>query len=126
MVILDLEAHAVGPTHFLRKKKKKIQKRSGFSFKMTDGLLFCFFYGAFGKRCYIFCLLSILYSASLKQVALLELTIPWEERIEEASGRKRAEYQELVEQFRGAERHTASPSEWDAEGSLVDHCARST
>ncbi|TWW62332.1 hypothetical protein D4764_04G0009790 [Takifugu flavidus] len=32
---------------------------------------------------------------------MLELTVPWEERIEEANERKRAKYQELVEECRG-------------------------
>ncbi len=31
---------------------------------------------------------------------MLELTVPWEERIEEANERKRAKYQELVEECR--------------------------
>ncbi|KAL0199179.1 hypothetical protein M9458_007719, partial [Cirrhinus mrigala] len=32
------------------------------------------------------------------QLIILELTVPWEERIEEANERKRAKYQELVEE----------------------------
>ena len=31
---------------------------------------------------------------------MLELTVPWEERMEEASGRKREKYAELVEDCR--------------------------
>ena len=42
----------------------------------------------------------VLTSASSKQVVLLELTVPWEDRIEEANERKRAKYQELVEECR--------------------------
>ncbi len=34
---------------------------------------------------------------------MLELTVPWEERIEEANERKRAKYQELVEGSAGRE-----------------------
>ncbi|XP_074527636.1 uncharacterized protein LOC141791255 [Halichoeres trimaculatus] len=43
----------------------------------------------------------ILSSATSKQVVLLELTVPWEERIEEANERKREKYAELVEECRG-------------------------
>ena len=39
----------------------------------------------------------ILVSEATKQLVLLELTVPWEERIEEAQERKREKYQELVE-----------------------------
>ena len=39
----------------------------------------------------------VLLSASLKHVLLLELTVPWEDRMEEANERKRSKYQELVE-----------------------------
>ena len=38
----------------------------------------------------------VLSSESTKQVVLLELTVPWEDRLEEAHERKRAKYQELV------------------------------
>lgn len=41
-------------------------------------------------------------SASKKHVLLLELTVPWEDRIEEANERKQSKYQELVEQCRWA------------------------
>jgi len=34
------------------------------------------------------------------ELILLELTVPWEERVEEAQERKRAKYQELVEDCR--------------------------
>lgn len=40
----------------------------------------------------------VLSSVSLRQALLIELTVPWEDRIEEANERKRAKYQELVEQ----------------------------
>ncbi|XDV13785.1 hypothetical protein PO909_002121 [Leuciscus waleckii] len=39
-------------------------------------------------------------SDSTKQLILLELTVPWEERMDEANERKRAKYQELVEECR--------------------------
>lgn len=42
----------------------------------------------------------ILVSEATKQLILLELTVPWEERMEEAQERKREKYQELVEQCR--------------------------
>lgn len=38
----------------------------------------------------------ILTSESTKQVLMVELTVPWEERVEEANERKRAIYAELV------------------------------
>ncbi|XP_049336392.1 uncharacterized protein LOC125802421 [Astyanax mexicanus] len=43
----------------------------------------------------------IMTSQSSKQLIILELTVPWEENIEEANERKRAKYQELVEECRG-------------------------
>ena len=42
----------------------------------------------------------VLFSDSLKQVVLLELTFPWEERMDEANKRKRAKYTDLVEECR--------------------------
>ena len=39
-----------------------------------------------------------LLSETFKQVIFLELTVPWEERMEEASERKREKYVELVEE----------------------------
>lgn len=39
----------------------------------------------------------IVVSEATKQLILLELTVPWEERIEEAQERKREKYQKLVE-----------------------------
>ncbi|XP_063058826.1 uncharacterized protein LOC134452393 [Engraulis encrasicolus] len=42
----------------------------------------------------------IIVSDSTKQLIILELTVPWEERMEEANERKRAKYQELVEECR--------------------------
>lgn len=38
----------------------------------------------------------VLYSESSKRVFMLELTVPWEERMEEASNRKKEKYAELV------------------------------
>ncbi len=37
----------------------------------------------------------VLWSDSLKSFLMLELTVPWEERMEEAFERKRAKYEEL-------------------------------
>ncbi|XP_039504261.1 uncharacterized protein LOC120460516 [Pimephales promelas] len=42
----------------------------------------------------------VLMSAASKQVVLLELTVPWEERMEEAQERKRAKYADLVAECR--------------------------
>ncbi|CAJ1075238.1 LOW QUALITY PROTEIN: uncharacterized protein LOC109089580 [Xyrichtys novacula] len=42
----------------------------------------------------------VLVSASSKQVVLLELTVPWEDRVEEAQERKRARYADLVAECR--------------------------
>ena len=42
----------------------------------------------------------VLTSESTKQVVLLELTVPWEDRIEEANERKRAKYMELISECR--------------------------
>ncbi|XP_067284127.1 uncharacterized protein [Pseudorasbora parva] len=42
----------------------------------------------------------LLISETSKQIVLLELTVPWEDRIEEANERKRAKYAELVEECR--------------------------
>nr|AAN12398.1 polyprotein [Tetraodon nigroviridis] len=44
----------------------------------------------------------VLHSQSSKQVILLELTVPWEERMEEAYERKAGKYAELVEDCRRA------------------------
>lgn len=43
----------------------------------------------------------IIISEASKHLIMLELTVPWEDRIEEANERKRAKYQELVEDCRG-------------------------
>ncbi|TWW71631.1 hypothetical protein D4764_16G0001280 [Takifugu flavidus] len=43
----------------------------------------------------------IIISEASKYLIMLELTVPWEERIEETNERKRAKYQELVEDCRG-------------------------
>ena len=40
----------------------------------------------------------IIWSESPKMVVMVELTVPWEERMVEATERKRGKYQELVEQ----------------------------
>ncbi|XP_036071215.1 uncharacterized protein LOC112142521 [Oryzias melastigma] len=42
----------------------------------------------------------LLISEATKQVVLLELTVPWEDRIDEANERKRAKYADLVEECR--------------------------
>ncbi|VDI78992.1 Hypothetical predicted protein [Mytilus galloprovincialis] len=42
----------------------------------------------------------VIWSASTKQAILLELTVPWEERIEDAYERKRLKYQDLLAECR--------------------------
>lgn len=42
----------------------------------------------------------IIVSDSTKQLGALELTVPWEERMDKANERKRAKYQEVVEECR--------------------------
>lgn len=42
----------------------------------------------------------VLTSATLKHVLLIELTVPWEDFIEEANERKWSKYQQLVEESR--------------------------
>ncbi len=39
----------------------------------------------------------VLWSKAAKQVILVELTVPWEERIEEAYELKKAKYQDLAD-----------------------------
>lgn len=41
----------------------------------------------------------MLFSETSKQMVMLELTVPWEERMEEASGGKKERYAELMEDF---------------------------
>ena len=45
----------------------------------------------------------VIWSAVTKQVVLLELTVPWEEGIQEAYERKRNKYQELVDDCKAPE-----------------------
>lgn len=42
----------------------------------------------------------VLFSETSKQIILLELTVPWEDRIEEANEKRRAKYTGLVEDYR--------------------------
>ncbi len=42
----------------------------------------------------------VVFSEKSKQVVMLELTVPWEERMEEASERKKGKYAELAEDCR--------------------------
>jgi hypothetical protein len=42
----------------------------------------------------------VTWSKISKQVIIIELTVPWEERIEEAHERKRLKYEELIAQCR--------------------------
>jgi hypothetical protein len=42
----------------------------------------------------------VLWSKNTKQAVLIELTVPWEERIQDANERKRTKYQQLVEECR--------------------------
>ncbi|KAK1789677.1 hypothetical protein P4O66_015578, partial [Electrophorus voltai] len=57
----------------------------------------------------------IITSAASKQLIMLELSVPWEERMEEANGRKRAKYQILLEMCRGL-RTSYEPIEVDYRG----------
>jgi hypothetical protein len=41
----------------------------------------------------------VLWSIKSRQVVVIELTVPWEEHIEEANERKRSKYQQLVEDY---------------------------
>lgn len=43
----------------------------------------------------------IITSEASKHMTMLELTVPWEEQMEEANEKKCAKYQELVEEWRG-------------------------
>ncbi len=54
----------------------------------------------------------VLTSESTKQVVLVELTVPWEDRVEEANERKRANYSELVTECRS--------NGWKARGEPVE------
>ncbi|XP_061896860.1 uncharacterized protein LOC133645950 [Entelurus aequoreus] len=59
----------------------------------------------------------LLTSVSSRQVLLIELTVPWEDRIEEANERKRSKYQKLVEQCRrGGWRARCEPIEVGCRG----------
>lgn len=59
----------------------------------------------------------ILDSEATKQLIPLDLTVPWEERMEEAQARKRAKYQELVEDCRrNGWRTTCMPVEMGSRG----------
>ena len=40
----------------------------------------------------------VVWSTGSKQVGMLELTVPWEEKMEDSYKRKRLEYQQLVEE----------------------------
>ena len=43
----------------------------------------------------------VLWSAAMKKIIIIELTIPWEERCGEANKQKKAKYDELMTEFRG-------------------------
>ncbi len=64
----------------------------------------------------------VLLSAALKQVLLMELTVPWEDHIVEANERKQVKYQELLEQCR----RTGWKTRCEPWPTLAGHCARST
>lgn len=51
----------------------------------------------------------VLISEASKQIILFELTVPWEDRIEEANERKRSKYIELVKE---CQRKGVSPLRW--------------
>ncbi len=52
----------------------------------------------------------VLISEASKQIILFELTVPWEDRIEEANERKRSKYIELVKE---CQRKGVSTLRWD-------------
>ncbi|KAI4876462.1 hypothetical protein NFI96_002536 [Prochilodus magdalenae] len=58
----------------------------------------------------------VLTSVSSKQVLLVELTVPWEDRMEEANERKRLKYDELVEEGRKGWKARCEPIEVGCRG----------
>ena len=40
----------------------------------------------------------VMWSRSTRNLIIIELTVPWEERMEEANERKREKYQDLVDE----------------------------
>lgn len=47
-----------------------------------------------------FCPDIVLFSETSKRVRMMELTVPWEERMEEAKGRNRAKYADPLDECR--------------------------
>ena len=65
----------------------------------------------------------VLWSAASRQVVMLELTVPWEERVEEANERKRLKYQQLVEDCQSNRYKTwCLPVEVGCRGLPRSHC----
>ncbi|XP_078312867.1 uncharacterized protein LOC144619291 [Crassostrea virginica] len=66
----------------------------------------------------------VIWLAKTKQAVLLELTVPWEERIEEAYERKNLKYQELVKKMvnKMYGRSGSLLWKWDAEVLLDSQC----
>ena len=59
----------------------------------------------------------VLWSAAMKKIVIIELTVPWEERCGGANERKRAKYEELMTECRGMGWQTWSlPVEVDCRG----------
>ena len=54
----------------------------------------------------------VLWSKGTKQVVLIELTVPWEERMEEAHERKLKKYQALILESRTEWMESLEPSSW--------------
>lgn len=62
----------------------------------------------------------VLMSETTWQVVLLELTVPWEDQMEETYERERAKFEELVGEFRSMDGgRNASLLRWAAEALLA-------
>ena len=67
----------------------------------------------------------MLFSEASKQVAVLELTVAWEERMEEDCERKGGKYVELMEDCQTREcEYGVCPWQWSAGALQGDHFAR--
>ncbi|VDI21699.1 Hypothetical predicted protein [Mytilus galloprovincialis] len=65
----------------------------------------------------------VIWSASTNQAILLEPTVPWEERIEDANERKRLKYQDLLEECRdNGWRFGYFQWKWEAKGVMDSLC----
>ena len=65
----------------------------------------------------------VLWSHTPKRLILVELTVPWEERTEEALERKRGKYHDLAETYTNQGwKHGFSLWRWDVGGFLPSRC----